>query len=260
MSQAVMALGLPDLPQLAFAFVLLLARIATACMLLPVIGEAEVPATVRLGFSLALVVLLLPALLPVLPPAPSQPLRVAGAVVAEIGTGLWLGWLARLVLMALPFAGQLAALATGLSSVIQPDPALGAQTAALGRLMGVVAPVIVLVTGLYRLPLMALAGSYDVIAPGTLLPAGDTAQSVVAGIGQMFALAVRLAAPFLLASLAFNASMALLVRLVPHLQLHALGASVQVLGGLLLLGLLMAAVLEAWHDRAAVLLGGLPGL
>ncbi len=248
------------LPQWAFGFALVLARVGSACMLLPVLGESETPATIRAGFVVATVALLLPGLLPLLPAAPSQPLRVAGMVATEIVTGLWLGWLARLVLLALPVAGQVTALLVGQSSILQQDPALGTQTAALGRLMSVAAPVLVLASGLYAMPLLALSGSYAVIPAGTPLPGADTLQGVVAAVGAMFALAVRLAAPFLLASLGWQVALALLGRLAPHLQISSLAAPAHLLLGLLLLGVFAAAVLAVWQERAAALLAALPGL
>ncbi len=61
------AFELASLPGLAFAFALVVARVGSTVMLLPVLGEAEVPMTVRAGFTLALTLLLLPPLLPLLP-------------------------------------------------------------------------------------------------------------------------------------------------------------------------------------------------
>lgn len=251
---------LHDLPQWAFGFVLVLARVGCTCMLLPVLGEAEVPATIRAGFAVALVALLLPVLLPVLPKAPAQPLRAAGMVAVEVVTGLWFGLLTRLVLLALPLAGQIIALLAGQSSVVQPDPALGASTAAFGRLMSVAAPAAVLATGLHVILLRALAGSYAVVPAGALLPTGDTAQSVVAQVAAMFALAVRLSAPFLLAGLAWQVAMALLGRLVPQIHVMSVAAPAHLLLGLLLMALVAAAMLAAWQDRAMALFAALPGL
>ena len=57
---------LDALPGEAFALVLVLARIGCACMLLPGIGEAELPATVRAGFAIALSALLLPIVSPLI--------------------------------------------------------------------------------------------------------------------------------------------------------------------------------------------------
>ena len=250
---------LASLPALAFAFALVVARVGSTVMLLPVLGEAEVPAVVRAGFTLALALLLLPPLLPLLPAAPSQPWRVAGAVAAEVLTGLWLGWLTRLVMLALTLAGEFAALATGLSSVLQLDPALGVQTAALGRLFSVAGPVLILATGLHALPLAALVGSYQVIPAGSLLPAGDTALNIVAAVGACFALALRLAAPLLVAGLVWQVALGLLSRLVPQLPINAAAPPAQLLGGLLLLGLLATLVLAAWREQAAALFAQLPG-
>ena len=63
------ALMLEELPALAFGAVLVAARVGGAVMLLPGLGEPEVPPTVRLSLLLALVALLLPALAPALPAA-----------------------------------------------------------------------------------------------------------------------------------------------------------------------------------------------
>ena len=45
--------GLDDLAGLAFVFVIVLARVGSTAMLLPGIGEVEVPSMIRAGFALA---------------------------------------------------------------------------------------------------------------------------------------------------------------------------------------------------------------
>jgi flagellar biosynthetic protein FliR len=248
------------LPGLAFMFVLVLCRAGGACMLIPGIGEAEVPAMLRAGFALALTLLLLPVLAADLPSAPTAVWRGFGMIGAELLTGLFLGWLARLAVLALPLAGQIIAVVTGQASVLQPDAVLGSQGAAVGRLLGLAAPVLVLATGLHALPLMALAGSYRIIPAGAVLPAADTTMSVLTALLDMFALALRLATPFVLAGIVWNVTLALVSRLVPHVQVFFLAAPAQLLGGLLLLGLLGAALLEVWREQLATALGALPGL
>ncbi|MDA8249450.1 MAG: flagellar biosynthetic protein FliR [Rhodospirillales bacterium] len=250
---------LARLPDLAFAFVLVLARAGTACMLLPGIGEAELPAMLRAGFALALTLLLLPVLLPDLPALPGDPWRGLFMLAAELLAGLLLGWLARLLLAALPMAGQLLAILTGQASVLQPDNLLGPQGAAIGRLLGLAGPVLLLASGLYALPLQALAGSYRVLPPGVLLPAGATAASVVAAVGACFALALRLAAPFLLAGIVWQVALAALARLAPQLPVFFLAAPAQVLGGLLLLAALGGTVLAVWGEAASGGFAALPG-
>ena len=77
------AVLLAGLPGWAFAFVLLLCRAGAACMLIPGVGEAEVPAMVRAGFAVALTALLLPGLAPHMPPPPDDVGRLLFMVAAE---------------------------------------------------------------------------------------------------------------------------------------------------------------------------------
>ncbi|MCW3475096.1 flagellar biosynthetic protein FliR [Limobrevibacterium gyesilva] len=251
---------LAQLPAWAFATGLLIARVGGACMLLPGIGELELPATVRAGFTLALVAVLLPVVAPQIPPVPGDALRAAGMVAAELATGLWLGWLTRLLLVALPMAGQIAAGMAGLTNVLQPDPALGPQTAAMARLLALAAPAAVLASGLHVLPLSALAGSYTLVPPGALLPAADSAEVAVGAVGESFALSLRLAAPFVLAGTVWQVALGLLARLVPQLQVYFAAMPGQILGGILLLGVLGGAMLAAWQADLQSAFAALPGL
>ena len=115
---------------------------------------------------------------------PCRPAGVSGGGDgrAELLVGRVLGWLARLPALALAMAGAVVSDMLGLSSVVQPDPALGGQSSALARLFGLLAPVLVLSTGLYALPLQALAGSYRLFPPGSVMPAGPLAESVTAAV------------------------------------------------------------------------------
>jgi len=251
---------LAQLPVWAFGLVLVFSRIGAACIMLPGVGEAELPGTVRGGFTLALTVLLLPVVSPLLPAAPGSLWMIFAMVVAEIVTGLWLGWLPRLLMQALPVAGQFAASMVGLASVLQPDPGLGPQTTALSRMFSLAAPAALFASGLYALPLAALAGSYRLIAPGALLPAADSVPGAVAAVGEAFALALRLAAPFVAAGLVWQCGLGLLARLVPNLQVFATAMPGQILIGLVLLFLLVAGVVVAWQDQLRASLALLPGL
>jgi flagellar biosynthetic protein FliR len=229
-------------------------------MLLPGIGEAELPATVRAALAVVLTLLLLPVLQPLLPVAPATPGATLALVAAETATGAWLGWLARLVMLALPLAGQVAASMLGLTNVLQPDVTLGPQTSSLARLFSAAGPVLLFATGLHVLPLSALVGSYTLIAPGALLPAGDMVQAAIGAVVGCFALSLQLAAPFVLAGAVWQIGLGVLGRLVPQLQVYFVALPGQILGGLLLLGLLSAAMLSAWRDAAAGVLTALPGL
>jgi hypothetical protein len=146
---------------LAFAFIMVLCRCGAVVMLLPGLGEEGPPGMVRVGIAGAIAVLLVPVVAPQLPPPPDDFLRLVALLCGELLAGGFLGWLARLVALSLPAAGQIISLATGMSSVLQPDANFGAQTSGIGRLFGAAAPVLILTSGLYALPLSALACRHD---------------------------------------------------------------------------------------------------
>ena len=173
--------------------------------------------------------------------------------------GLLLGLMARLIALALPAGAQMFSAFIGLSSVLQPDAAIGAQPTALSRLFGLAAPLLMLLTGLWQAPLAALAGSYGVLAPGLALPGGDAAALFTGAVAAWFLLALRLAAPFLVAATVWNIALGLLSRMVPQIQVFALAMPGQLLGGLLLAALLAGGLLHLWLGAAADALGLLPG-
>jgi flagellar biosynthesis protein FliR len=251
---------LATLPAWSFAFVLVMGRVGAAIMLLPGLGEAEPPPMLRIGLALGVTALLLPGIEPLIPAVPEAGLQAAFMIAAEIVTGLWLGWLARLLVLALPVAGQFISYMLGISNVLQPDPVLGGQATPIARLFALAAPLAILVTGLYAAPLVALAGSYRLIPAGTMLPAADVTQTAVRVVADTFALAIRLASPFLLAAIVWHVAIGLLARLVPRLQVYFVVMPAQILGGIALLVVLVTAMLAAWQAALRSGFGSLPGL
>lgn len=225
-------------------------------MLLPGIGEAEAPAIFRAGITLSLVLLVLPGVGVI---APGDPWQSAAMVGAELLCGGVLGWLARCIALALPMAGQMISFMIGLSSVISPDPALG-QSSAIMRLFSIAVPVLALQTGLWALPVAALSGSYGLVPPGHLIPVADSVQAALSAVIEAFGLALRLAAPFVIASAVWQVALGLLARLIPQLQIYFAAMPGQILGGLALLGLLSAGIAESWVGAARESLSNLPGL
>lgn len=249
-----------QLPGLAFTFMLVLARTGGTVMLLPGLAETGIPAMVRAGIAGAVTMLLTPEIAPLVAAGPATPFEAAAAICSELATGLWLGFLARVIALALPAAGQIMAGLLGLSNVLQPDPDLGPQTSALSALFGLAVPTLILVSGLYSLPIAALGGSYRLIPPGAGLPPGDSAQAVARSVEAAFALALRLSAPAIVLSVSCSVAAGVLARLAPRLQVYFLAMPVQILAGLALFAAVAAALLAGWQDALRASWLDLPGL
>lgn len=250
---------LQSLPALAFQAVLAFARLGAAVMLLPGLGEQEIPPTIRLSLGLALLALLLPGLAPVLPAQPDALADALRLVVQEVAVGLFLGGLARIVAMALAVAGQVIATLIGLQGLLATDPDLGAQGTALSRAFGLLAAVLVLGTGLYAVALRALAESYAVLPAGAGLPGGLAAETMAAAGGAMLELALRLAAPFVVGAVVLNLALGLLARLAPQVQTFFVAVPGQILAGIALLMLLAPPLLLAYSEALRAGFQALPG-
>jgi flagellar biosynthetic protein FliR len=243
----------------AFGLVLVLARVGATLAFLPGLGEASIPAVVKAGMVLTLTMLLLPIIEPALPPRPESEVALGLMVMTELANGLWFGWLARILTTSLPIAGQLIADFAGLANVLLPNPELGPETTAISQLYDVAVPALILSSGLYTVQLSALAGFYQLIPPGTLAWAADSAAMSVSVVAESFNLALRLAAPFILASVAWNVAVGLIARLVPRLQIFFVALPGQIGLGLLLLAAIAAPMIAAWMEAMRAGLGGLPG-
>jgi flagellar biosynthetic protein FliR len=241
------------------AFALVLARVGATMTLLPGLGESGAPAIVRIGVALALTILLLPAEQPMMPAVPDSGIEMALMVAGEVVTGLWFGWVARMIALALPIGAQFIAYLIGLSSVLQPDAELGSQSTALGKLFELAAPVLILASGLYALPLKALDGLFQVIPPGHMLPVGDSTEVAIHAVGTCFSLALQLASPFVVADIVWHVAIGQIARAGSRMQIYFVSMPGQILGGLALLMVTGGAIILAWRDSAQSFLGLLPG-
>ncbi|WP_342627668.1 flagellar biosynthetic protein FliR [Nguyenibacter vanlangensis] len=253
-----------SLAVLAAMFLVALCRVSAMVMTAPGLGETTSPMVVRAGIALATTVTILPViqdrLVHVAGTAMRVPFMAVAIIAGELLCGAFIGWLARLVATALGIAMQIISIFTGLSSVLQPDVELGASSTAISHMASFLVPVIVLSTGLYVFPLAAVAGSYTLFPPGHMPMVGDMAKSVTAATAQSFALAVQLAAPFVLIGTLWPAMLGVLNRLMPAIQVYAIAMPAQLLGGVLLLAMLIQVMTGVWEGRMNDLLAGLPGI
>jgi len=254
-----MNLDLGELLAWAPGFALVLARVGAAMVLMPGLGESVVPSIVRIGIALCVTIVVLPILQPIMPAVPASGLVMGLMVMGEVVTGLWFGWLTRMIVLALPMGAQFAAYFLGISSVLQPDAELGPQSTALAKLFELAAPMMILASGLYALPLRALVGLFQLIPPGEMLPAADSLQLAVQAVGTAFTLALKVASPFVVAVITWHIAMGQIARVVSRVQIYFVAMPAQILGGLVLLATVAGGMIVAWRGGVESFLGTLPG-
>ena len=247
---------LADLSGLVLVYLLVFSRTGARLMLLPPISQAGVPSRVRLVLALAISVALAPGLAHAYPAHPPASALALGILVAqEVTAGVLIGAMANIIVSGLSVAGSLIATQTGLAYAQLLNPMLGDQEPVLGNFLSLLGTVMIFATNLHHLAIAAIQGSYSLIPPGAALPTGDMAELVVRLVSGSFALGVQLAAPFLVFGFAVNASVGLLARLMPQLQVFFIAMPINILAGFLLLMLVIGTIMTVFLDYYGTQLG-----
>ena len=238
-----MKIDVSFLPALAAAFLLVFARIGTMVMLLPGIGEQNMPARVRLTIALALAAVLLPSHQKAYAIDLTELAPLIVLAVEEILIGAVLGLTARLAVSALQIAGSVVAQQLGLGFVTAVDPTQNQQGVLVGNFLTVLGIALIFATDLHHLVIAALNDSYNIFRPGEMPLAGDVARHVTQVVATSFRIGIQLAAPFLVFGLLFNLGLGVLSRLMPQMQVFFIGLPLSILLGLLLLVLVIGGMM-----------------
>jgi len=238
-----MKVDISFLPAVAAAFLLTFARIGTMVMLIPGLGEQNLPSRVRLTMALVLTAILMPAH----QQAYHVDLKELGPVILlllqEIVIGAVLGLTARLAISALQIAGTVVAQQLGFGFVTAVDPTQNQQGVLVGNFLTVLGIALIFATDLHYLVIAALNDSYNIFKPGEMPLTGDVAKHVTQIVATAFRIGIQLAAPFLVFGLLFNLGLGVLSRLMPQMQVFFNGLPLAILLGLLLLLLVIGAMM-----------------
>jgi flagellar biosynthetic protein FliR len=181
-------------------------------------------------------------------PRGGPPASVIGVLIGEIAVGLVLGLSVRMVVGALQTAGNIVAQQLGLAFAMSVDPAMGGQQAAIGNFLTLLGITLIFAADLHHLALTAIGDSYTFLPPGGVPEVGDAAMLAIRAVGRSFALAVQIAAPFIVFAMLFNLGLGVLSRLMPQLQVFFLALPATILIGMLVLlavvGVMMGVFLE----------------
>jgi flagellar biosynthesis protein FliR len=223
------------LPDFAAAFILVLARIGTLVMLMPGIGDRNIPGRMRLAFALLLSLLFLPLIRQTLPPLSGGIEPLIKLAILEIMIGLMLGATVRITLSAMQLAGTVIAQQMGLSFSASIDPTAGVQNPTVATFLVFVATGLIFALDLHHLSIRGMHDSYALMMPGEVPSVGDATQLIVTTFVSAFKVGVQISAPFLVFAIVFNLGLGVLSRLMPQLQIFFIAMPATILIGTLIL-------------------------
>lgn len=226
-------------------FLLPLFRIASMLMLMPIIGTPLVPARVRLYLTLAIAVVLVPAL----PPIPAvEPLSLQALVLIaeQILIGAMLAFVLQLFFHLFIVSGQLLAMQLGLGFASMIDPANGISVPVIGQYFNTLVILLFLAMNGHLVALEILAESFTTLPIGT----GLTPQhywELAGKLGWVLGAGLLLVLPAITALLVVNLAFGLMTRAAPQLNIFSIGFPLTLVIGLVIVWIGLADLLSQYQ-------------
>jgi flagellar biosynthesis protein FliR len=225
--------------QRVLAFFLVLARVSPLFLLAPLFSSKLVPMRVRGIVAVGLAIGLSPVVTAGHAALPTDVMGIGSLVVKELLIGAAFSYALAATFAALAVAGSLLDTTIGFSYGGLVDPVNGNQSAVLSTAYSMIGLMVFIVIGGDAWVIRGLARTYDVVGLLDYPSLGH----LVAGTGkafvQIFASAIEVAGPVLLALILTDAAFGVITRVVPQLNVFQVGLPAKVVVGLVLIGATM---------------------
>ena len=218
-------------------FLLILVRIASFVAIAPFTGgmNTGISAQAKVGFSFFLA-LMLNGLVPQEPLQYASIFGYAAIVVKEALCGIMIGFAAQICMQVTAIAGQIVDMMAELSMVTTMDPTSGAQVTITGTVYSQVITVMMVVSGMYRYILRAIADSYQWIpVNGMVFRSDSIVEALVTFLRNFFVIGFRVALPVFIVTFIINITLGVLAKVAPQMNMFAVGIQIKVLVGLFIL-------------------------
>jgi flagellar biosynthesis protein FliR len=213
-------------------FVLVLTRLGSLLMTLPMLGTATVPMQVRALLAVAISLILTPLFWGQPIPQPENLMMLGTLMAREAILGLALGLAVLILLSGMQLAGQIVSQTSGMTLADVANPTFDTTTPLFSQILEMLAIAIFFLVGGHRQVIDALLRSFTWMPPGTgRLPDGAL-EALAAIASQSFDIGIRAAAPVLVALLLATLVVALISRTLPQLNAVAVGLNFNSLIGI----------------------------
>jgi len=216
-------------------FFAVLARVSPLFALAPLFSSKSIPTRVRGIVAVALAV----GLSPVVAKGadlPTDPWGLAGLLGKELLVGAAYAYALAALFAALEVAGSFLDTLIGFSFGALVDPLTGNQNAVLARMYGLIGLMIFIAIGGDTWVIQGLAKTYEVVPLDQAPAIGTLVAGAGHAFGSIFLSAIQVAGPIILALILTDAAFGVVSRVVPQLNVFAVGFPAKVTVGLLLIG------------------------
>lgn len=221
-----------------FIWMMAFVRTGGLFAMLPVFSGRGMPVQVRVALAAALAWIVAITLRT----EPVLPSDLGGLVLSlahELIIGLIMGLGTRLVFFAIEVAGALISTEMGLSMNSQIDPISQNSPTSIGLAMFYLGALIFLLSGTHHYVLAAFVRSFELSPPGLLSWKASAGEVFVRATGNIFLVAVQIAAPIMAVNFVVTLTFAILGKAAPTMNVFAESFAARILIGMTVLGLTM---------------------
>jgi flagellar biosynthetic protein FliR len=215
--------------------------------LVPVFPSRSISLPFKVGFAMV-VAFLLVNVVPVTQPLGTDPYLLALLIGKEAMIGFVIGFVVRLMVVAVQAAGEIISLQSGFAFARVVDPGFGQQTTVLDQFHYLLAMMIFFAMDAHHMLIAALVRTFQELPLGAASFSEGTLGYLVASTGKVFALGLRIGAPVIVALLLIEVSLGLLSRLIPQMNIFVEGLPLKVFITLTLIALSLSFIAPAIAD------------
>ncbi|HZK42818.1 MAG TPA: flagellar biosynthetic protein FliR [Syntrophomonadaceae bacterium] len=221
------------MPFVVETFLLIFGRVTGLFLSAPIFASKQIPGRIKV-----LVIVILAGSLAFFVPVQygaeiTNPLHFLAAIIVEIFIGYTIGFVVYILFGAIQLAGQLMDMQMGFGIVNVVDPQTGTQIPLLGNLTQTIALLLYLSVNGHHYLLQALAQSYKVIPVLGFNINTSFTKLLIEITAYMFIIAIKIAAPIIIAVLTTDIAMGFIARTVPQMNVFIVGLPLKILVGLI---------------------------
>ena len=217
------------------ALLLATARILAWSVVAPPLATGGVPHSIKVMFSAALGLVMVPLVRTELPALETVP--VSGAVIEQVLIGAGLGFVTRMVFAAVESAGGLLDLFGGFSLATAYDPMSTSSSSIFGRFYGLLCTVLIFATDAHLVIFQGFLRTFRTLPADGHLSLGRLDSQLASGCTGLFVAALQIAGPLLVVLFVADLALGVLNRISPQLNAFALSFPIKIGLTLLLAGL-----------------------
>jgi len=214
-------------------------RFGVLAATLPLLDMRSVPPLWRVALAVSFAAALAPGIVQALPETSvslAWPALVMECV-RSLVVGALLGFTVNLVFTTVRYAGSIVGMQIGFAIVNSYDPMSNSQISVISQLYYLLAVLLFFATGAHQILVAAMFQSCLAVPPfATGDPVGG-AWYLVKEFGTVFELGLKMAAPVVIVLLLVSASMGVIVKTVPQLNILVVGFPIKIGVGLITVGL-----------------------